>query len=278
MKEWALGRNRWCCTNETTGGARFLTANRRPSTPHSSKGFTLLEVLLALSILGIMGTMIFGSFRGLVDATSRAENAMDELHVVETLANRIADSLEAAVWFDSDPERYEFRHEIGTGTLPADTLSWVTTQPPFQTGERDGLIRVELGIGDPDGEEALMMKTMSSLWDEDDPEVEDLEAVEITRSVKGLKFWCYDAQEQEWVEEWERERQLPLSVVLILTLQQNNERGSTRDIVRRVDLPLAPLSRATTRGRRAVEEPTRPGSGSTADPRQRSISIEAPPQ
>lgn len=217
--------------------------------------YTLLEVMLALSILGIMGAMIFGSFRSLVDATTRAEKALDELHVVETLANRIADSLQAAAWFDSSPENYEFRHEQGAVSISGDTLSWVTASPPFPVDGLSGLIRVELSVGDADGGEALVMRTMSSLWSENAPEVEDLEPEVITHSVTRLKVWCYDAQEQQWVEEWERKRQLPLSVVFVLTLSTDGDSRNTREIIRRVDLPVAPLSRATSRGRRAVQDP-----------------------
>lgn len=250
-------------------------------TPHPAlrtQAFTLLEVLLALSILAIMGTMIFGSFRSLVDATTRAESAMDELHVVETLANRIGDSLRAAAWYASDPERYEFRHESGVGSPPRDTLSWVTHAPPFTTGGLPGLVRVELTVDDPDGEDALVMKSFSCLWEEDAPEVEDIEAVEITRRVNGLKIWCYDAQEQEWVEEWERERQLPISVALILTLTPDEGERNGRTVVRRIDLPLAALSRATTRGRRRIQDPSTRSTTPVSPPAPsgNSITIEAP--
>ena len=248
------------CLRRRPPQSKFLRSGR------SNYGFTLLEVLLALSILAIMGTMIFGSFRSLVDATTRAEKAMDELHLVETLANRISDSLRAAAWVDSDPEAYEFRHEAGVGSPPRDTISWVTSRPPFSAQEIEGLIRVELTIEEVDGEDALMMRTVSSLWDEEAPEVEDTEFVEITQRIQGLKVWAYDAQEQDWVEEWERERQLPLSVAVVLTLTPEEPGARAREIIRQIDLPLANLSRATQRGRRRVPEAAEPGqqSGSPA--------------
>ena len=229
-----------------------ISRNTPPRTPHPAlrtEGFTLLEVLLALSILAIMGLMMFGSFRSMVVATTRAEDAMDELHVVEALTNRIGDSLRTAAFYDSKPKRYEFRHEVAVSTSDADSISWVTTHPPFRTEGLEGLIRVELTVEEVDGEDALVQRTWSSLWGENAPEIEDIEPVVITHSVKGLKVWCYDRQEDDWVDEWQRKRELPPSVILVLTIESEEEGEPDREVATQINLPMAALSRATKRGK-----------------------------
>ena len=230
------------------------SANRQPPTANSLSGFTLLEVLLALSVLGIMGVMIFGTFRSLVDSTTRAENAMEDVHVVEALTNRIGDSLMAAAWYDSDPTLYAFRHEPATATSDADTISWVTTRPPFRKEGLEGLVRAELTVEEVDGEDALVLRSWSAYWEEDAEEIEEVEPVVITRSVKAFKVWCYDPQEKDWVEEWQRPRQLPPSVALVLTLIPEEPGDPVREVVKRVDLPMATVSRATKRGQRKKQD------------------------
>lgn len=243
---------------------KFRTPHSAFPSPHSSlctAGFTLLEVILSISILSIMGLMMFGSFSSMVDATTRAEDVMDELHVVEALTHRIGDSMRAATWYDSNPGRYEFRHEVGASTTDADIISWVTTQPPFRTDGLEGLVRVELTIEEVDGEDALVQRTWSSLWSENAPEIEDIEPVLITQRVKGLKVWSYDRQEQDWVDEWQRRRELPPSVILVLTLEPEEPGEPDREVTYRVDLPMAALSRATKKGQgsRASSSPQNEG-------------------
>ena len=69
-------------------------------------------------------------------------------------------------------------------------------------------------------------------------------------------MWCYDRQENDWVDEWQRKRELPPSIILILTLEAEEEGEPDRDVAFQVDLPMAALSRATKRGKGSKSTPT----------------------
>lgn len=222
------------------------------------RAFTLLEVLLAMTLLGIMGIMVFGTLRTLVDATTRAEETLDELHLSETVLDQLGESLRSAAYFDSDPRRYTFLYEKGTGNPPDDRFSWVTRSTAFLPSTyptRDGLNRVEIGIGNIDGETGLAVRAFSSLLDREGPEAEDVTPWLVTRRVKGIEVKIYDLNQNEWVDDWERDNQLPVTLSLTLYVQEDGSRtGRLQTYTRRIDIPVGPVSRETRRGRRRTQD------------------------
>jgi general secretion pathway protein J len=87
-----------------------------------TQGFTLIEILVALVILGILTTLAYsaiGSIRRAFETTEAQEERMREVELaVHTLQND---------WFEADPE--PIRDGLGQNTLPAvqvdpRTLNW----------------------------------------------------------------------------------------------------------------------------------------------------------
>lgn len=225
---------------------------------NSRRGFSLLEVLFAMTILSVMGIMVFGTLRTLVDATTRAEEALDELHLSETVLDQLSESLRSAAYFDSDPRRYTFLYEKGTGNPPNDTFSWVTRSTAFLPSTyptRGSLNRLEISIETIDGETGLAVRAFSSLLDREGPEAEDVAPWLLTQRVKGLELKVYDLNRNEWVDDWERDNQLPVTLSLTLYVQPDESRtGRLRKYTRRIDIPVGPLSRETRRGRRRTQD------------------------
>lgn len=220
-------------------------------------GFTLLEILLAISILAIMGLMVFGSFRSLVDTTQAAENALDKLHLSDSVLSQIDEALHSAVFFDSDPGRYTFLYKKGTGKPPGDTLSWVTRSKAFLPAEyptREGLNRIELSVREVDGETGLAVRAYSSLRDPQSDEAEDVEPWMISKSVKGLELFFYDIGEQDWVDDWERNNQLPVTLALKLYVEGDGPDAEMRVHTLAVEIPVGKMSRETRRGRRQTQD------------------------
>ncbi|MCC5844781.1 MAG: prepilin-type N-terminal cleavage/methylation domain-containing protein [Verrucomicrobia bacterium] len=223
------------------------------------RGFTLLEILLALSILSIISVMIFGSFRSIVESVTATEEAMESLHHGEIVFEQLVSSMRSAAYFDSNPEAFTFLHEPGLGNPPDDMLSWVTGTMAFlppRYPTRQGLNRIFLSIEDIDGQRGLAVSAYPHLLNPEDDQVEEIEPWMISPRVKGLRARFYDMRTEEWVDEWEDERQIPQILEITLFMEPLEERGPLREIVRRIDIPVARLSREVRRGRRAVGEST----------------------
>ncbi|MCC5849297.1 MAG: prepilin-type N-terminal cleavage/methylation domain-containing protein [Verrucomicrobia bacterium] len=251
---------------------------KRPvNRPVKSQGFTLLEVLLALLILGMMSLMIFGSFQSVVETTTHAERAMESLHHGEVVMEQLIGSLRSASFFDSNPSVYTFQHERGIGTPPDDMLSWVTGTMSFlppRYPTRQGMNRLFLSIEEIDGVRGLAISAYPHLVDPDDILVAQVEPWMISPKVKGLQVRFYDMTAEEWVDEWEDERQIPQFVEVTLFMEPLEERGPYRELVRRVEVPVGRISRETRRGRRPRDDqgepaPTgaQPGAPGGAQPR-----------
>lgn len=217
------------------------------------RAFTLLEILLAVLILGVMSLMIFGTFHSLISATSRAESTLNSLHVHTPVLEQISGSLRASVFDGAEPEKFEFVHEDGDAGSPDDRISWVSASslllpPDFPTAGAAN--RFELSMQEVDGLRGLALRAFPASWELDDPEVEEVPYTLISTRVEGLDVVIYDVNESEWTDDWERTRQLPLSLILILEVLDPETPDRTLTVRQRVDLPAARLSRLLRRGGR----------------------------
>ena len=220
--------------------------------------FTLVEVLLAMAVLGVLAFLAVGSLEALVDSTAYADEALESLHQGETVMDRIVSSLRSASYFDSRPGLYAFEHESEPGSPPRDIASWVTSTmallpPNYPT--REGLNRIFLSIEEIDGETGLAVSAYPYLVDPEEDDVDEVEPWLISSRVNGLRFRFYDLTENDWVDEWERDNQIPVFVEVTLELAPMEENGDAVILTRRVDIPVGKVSRSTRRGRRPVQDP-----------------------
>ena len=225
--------------------------------PTKKKGFTLLEVLLALGVLLVLATLALGGFQALVDTTIFADEALESLHQGEMVMDRLEGSLRSAAFFERNPTLYAFVHEKGAGSPPQDMFSWVTstqTLLPPNYPTLQGLNRVFVSIEELDGVTGLAVSAYPHLIEPDADEIGDVEPWLLSSRVKGLEVRYYDLTENDWVDEWERNNQLPTSVELKLYVQSPSEGNELIELVRRVDIPVGKVSREARRGRREARE------------------------
>ncbi len=222
----------------------------------SRRGFTLLEVLLALSLLALLGVMVFGGFTSLVRATTEGEMALESLHQAEAVLEPLVASLRSAAYFDSNPGLYAFKHEPGTGDPPDDLVSWVSgtmafLPPNYPT--RQGLNRLILSIEEIDGVRGLAVSAYPHRLDPDSEEAANVQPWLVSTRVQGLQLRYWDPTTHAWEDTWERRNQLPTCVEIRLWMAPSDPDAELRELVRRVDIPVGRLSRETRRGRRPVE-------------------------
>lgn len=233
----------------------------RAPDPPPRAGFTLVEVLLAMALLVILGVMAVGSLQALVESTAAADEALESLHQGETLMDRVVSSLRSAAYFDSDPTLFSFDYEPGSGSPPNDMASWVTSTmsllPPNHP-TREGLNRVFLSIETVDGETGLAVSAYPYLVDPEDDDVPELDPWLLSARVRGLRFRFYDLTRNEWVDDWERDNQIPVSLEVTLELEPVGDSRDPVELVRRVDIPAGKVSRATRRGERRVQDRSAP--------------------
>lgn len=226
------------------------------------RGFTLLEILVATAILGLVMTTVYGTLSRTLLATKRAEERADLYASGREQVMRMADEIESAL----PPSRQVyFVGEHKGGTPPTDVIGFHTIVRRSQGAEvrAGGLAFIAYSLDpDPGGtpglfalrrhEELLAAPGDAAAGDgefsaerQEDPAAPIVSAVHLIDRVAGLRFDYVDPESGEIVESWDttvpgpdnRFRELPAAVRVTLFLA--DERGAIHDFGTIVDLPLA---------------------------------------
>lgn len=210
-----------------------------------SSGFTLLELLVALTILVFAFAIIWETFSGAVKAWQRGSQLLDELRHGDFVMEQLVSALRSAAFFKTNPGRYGFRLETGNaGSYPGDKLSWVTISSAFIPPDSElskGTHRIIFSIEDnDDGDPAVCIRAY-------DPLLEDEDTVKIDRwfvstEVQGIQCRVYNLEEKIWENSWEGEKTNMLPSLVEITLYMNpiEKFGEPVTLKQVVEIPIAP--------------------------------------
>lgn len=190
---------------------------------HSSKdsclaGFTLLEVLLGMSLLSVMMLLLYGSLRTCVqnwDAGEKKIAEVNQLAVVQKFfKNRLESIFPLNDNFSTDEKKFSFQGE-------QERIQFVSAMPA--SAGRLGLqlftLELEPGRGDKGGKISVSIAPFFPLlegkeWDD--------EKVVILEKVKKIEFSYFGAEdrneEPEWRKEWLEMKKLPLLISIAIEL------------------------------------------------------------
>jgi general secretion pathway protein J len=179
---------------------------RRPAA-----GFTLLELILALSIVGALLAISFGGLRVGLTAWRRGEDRAEAHQHARTLLDLVARSLAGAhayrgpiaeagrraLLFQGEPERIDF----------------VTISPPFPADSTIAFTAVTLSVESGTPGLAVRQKALPNF----DP-FEPVPPALVDPAVEGIGF-LYQRETGEWVDRWDaaQENALPRAVEVTLS-------------------------------------------------------------
>jgi prepilin-type N-terminal cleavage/methylation domain-containing protein len=221
------------------------TWNLESGTWNHKSGFTLLELLVALTILVFAFAIIWETFSGTVKAWQKGSQLLDELRHGDFVMEQLVSALRSAAFFKTSPGRYGFRLETGNaGSYPGDKLSWVTISSAFIPPDSElsqGTHRIIFSIEDnDDGKPAVCIRAY-------DPLLEDEDTVKIDRwfvstEVQGIQCRVYNVEENIWENSWEGEltNSLPTLVEITLFMNPIEKFGEPVTLKQVVEIPIAP--------------------------------------
>jgi general secretion pathway protein J len=187
----------------------------------SEGGFTLIEILLAVSLIAMMATLVFGSLYVTMSAieTARAKSA-DEQIVRRTLSLMI-DELAVSESRATDPWMGINDQRDGQ---PADSVAFLTMGQfrGADSAKDTELVRI---VYTREGDRLLRFsrRNLYGLTDE------SIEKVELATKVKGFNVRYYDGKGQLWLDEWDSRGKpgTPKAILIELTLLQAKEEPVT---------------------------------------------------
>ena len=187
----------------------------------SEEGFTLVEVLLAVSLIAMMATLVFGSLYMTTRAIEAARaKSTDEQIVRRTLSLMIdelavSESRATGPWMGINDQR---------DGQPADSVAFLTMGQfrGADSAKDTELVRI---VYTREGDRLLRFsrRNLYSLTDE------SIEKIELATKVKGFNVRYYDGKSQLWLDEWDSRGKpgAPKAILIELTLLQGKEEPVT---------------------------------------------------
>lgn len=191
----------------------------------NKQGFTLVEVLVAVTITALLLTAIYGVFTSVSTAKERVEGRGEGFHQARVLFDRIGRELRGGYFLSDINRKTRFAGGLTEEQYPYLELSTTATTP--QGGNRGGiaLVRYELRPdteteGDaPRGEiPQVLLRWERNLFDQEE---EESPGYRLATGIREMTLRFYDGD--EWLEEWQGRTDLPKIVELTMSIQIDGE-------------------------------------------------------
>ena len=167
------------------------------SATSSNKGFTLLEVLIALVLLAVLAAALYGSYFTVVRARDRASEGMEVRRELGSTLELLRREIASAVYNSSDKQRLRFvvedRDNFGK---PASNLELTTLAPTGLLRKESGIISVKYQLLEKDKQWILTRREQDLFLSSDTtpvyPQMEHINAFLVE---------CYDGS--KWIKSWD---------------------------------------------------------------------------
>ncbi len=218
------------------------------------RGLTLIEVLVAVGILSMIATLVYGAFDGMARSQTGLEKNSERFHQGRSALNRMARELESAFLSFHKPlldQRLQTSQTafVGTDSGKQDRLDFTSfshRRLGFGAHESDQNELSYFLSPDPDTKDLDLARRESSYIDMDPKKGGTVQV--IAYGAESLDFQYLDPVIGEWVDSWDSTQptgqldRMPLQVRIELTVS-GAEGGAPLHYVTKVPLAMqTPLS------------------------------------
>ena len=234
-------------------------------TPSTQKGFTLLELILSISILSLVLVTIYGTLSMGSRTWEKGERDIEKIQRERVVMNLLAREIKSIFPYKVTPSELDTHKEFYAFEGKKDSISFVSAAP--LKGEKGGLSWLTFWVEDDEGlvvveRDALrtdIFKERESI-DKDEMEVLDQQVTAIRFDYYKLKSGKTEGEgEGEWEEKWDAEKEgtLPNAVRVELTFEEEGRDEESEGEVYTKEL-ITPLmvQVKTLRGRRGADDST----------------------
>lgn len=222
------------------------------------EGVTLIELLLAVAILGVIATVVAMTLNVGVESWRTGTALADESHHADAVMEQIVMALRSAYYPETKDPTYEygFTHEDeGEAPDAEDVIGWVKIGNSL-IGEdvpwAGASHRVELFLKTDDSDEGpgLYVKAWQLVGQaEDFDPVEDVKPLLISDQIisfdcrmKDPDYKVTSGEPYEWLDEWTASNKIPTHVLISIAVKPQKEKEEPLQYVRCVEMPMAAMS------------------------------------
>lgn len=210
-----------------------------PGAARGRTAFTLLEVLLAVTILGLAMTAVYGTWNVALRAWKRGTDISDTFQRQRIVMDTLADLARSAVFFISNPLLYEVigDHDAATGSTVSFVTASDTALPPSEILAA-GMRRVTISMEhDEKGTPYLSISNQPAL-ESDQAEYESRPHV-LSNDVAAFLVRYRDPRDGTWHELWRETQIIPSAMEFTVVFVQKDPRLPPVVVTRAVEIPAA---------------------------------------
>ena len=233
-----------CAPSRFTHHASRNTEHGTRSKLHGPAAFTLVEILIAIGILGMVLAAIFSSWTAILRASKVGLDAAAAVQRARIVMRTLEDSLLCAESFDLSQQYYGFLADNGSEA----SLSFVARLPEsFPRNRKFGDLhvrRVAFSVeSGADSSHQLVLRQSPLVMELDKDEKEH--PLVLAKYVTEFKMEFWDTRANDWTDEWRQTNQLPKLVKFALKLADNANslHRPQQEITRIVNLPATMVRR-----------------------------------
>lgn len=208
-------------------------------------GFTLLEIMLAVTILAVVITAVYNTWSAALMAWKRGTQITDTFQRQRIVLDTLGELTTSAVFYGAKPELYAV-----TGThsdTAGDSVSFVTASdvllPPGE-GIAAGMRRVTISLqSDTNGKVFLGLVNAPAL---EDPDADAQNVTHIfSADVTGFTVRYLDPQNAAWVDHWDDKTRTPSALEFTVVFRAGSAGTVPVTVTRQVDIPAALFAQQT---------------------------------
>lgn len=206
------------------------------------RGFTLIEVVLAIAILAVMMTINYRILRGIVEAKRQIDDRREGMFVANSLLTRLSKELQLAKKTPLLPSLNPTAGSgmpatqqnvfIGTTGIDGASITFMAKdagQYVPDGGTHSGLVQLRyFAAKDPEQKDSPLL----SIVREEIPKIKPIARAyknalrfPINENLKTLNFRYYDAQDKQWVDTWDDARATRLPSIVEYTVVLESKLG-----------------------------------------------------
>ncbi len=162
-----------------------------------NRGFTLLEILIALVLLGVLSAALYGSYFGVVRAKESATVGMESRRELGATLDLIRREVASAMFIRSDTRLRFVVEDRDNFGIPASVLELATLAPPSAMARREsGIVKVRYRLIERDNKRTLTRQEQDLFYGG-----ANIPAYPQMEQIRSFLVECQDGT--KWVKNWD---------------------------------------------------------------------------